>query len=182
MNDAATADRYDGISLALHWLIALLAFAQLTMGKFFEVEAEESGEGLFDWHTALGLLVLTLILVRMAWRLTHPVPPPPPATPAWQHTVARVTHVAFYALLIALPLSGWALTSAEGDAVTFFGWFPVPSLPAAGGEAAEDFLKETHELLGNGLLVLAGLHVLAGLKHHFIDRDNVLRRMLPFAW
>jgi cytochrome b561 len=89
--------------------------------------------------------------------------------------------MAFYALLIALPLSGWLMTSVEGDPVTFFGWFGVPSLPVPGGEASEDLLEETHEVLGNVLLVLAGIHVLAGLKHHFIDRDDVLRRMLPGA-
>jgi cytochrome b561 len=181
MNGAMTVDRYSGISQALHWLIALLAFGQLAMGKFFEVEAEESGEGLFGWHTSLGLLVLTLMLVRLAWRVTHAVPRLPPTTPAWQQAVARATHMAFYALLIVLPLSGWALTSVEGDPVTFLGWLPVPALPVGGGEEMEDFIEETHEVLGNVLLVLAGLHVMAGLKHHFIDRDNTLRRMLPFG-
>jgi cytochrome b561 len=78
-----------------------------------------------------------------------------------------------------LPLSGWLLVSAEGDPVTFFNWFAIPALPVPGGEASEDLIEEVHEILGNVLLALAGLHVLAGLKHHFMDRDNVLRRMLP---
>jgi cytochrome b561 len=166
------------VSKALHWLIAVLAFSQLAMGKFFEVEADEDN-GLFGWHTALGLLVLVLMVVRLGWRLSHDVPRLPARTPAWQQATARAMHLAFYALLIALPLSGWLMTSVEGDPVSFFGWFTVPPLPVPGGEASEDLIEETHEVLGNLLLILAGIHVLAGLKHHFVDRDDVLRRMLP---
>ena len=178
MNYLSPPERYSGISKTLHWLIALLAFAQLAMGKFFEVEADEA-DGFFGWHTALGLLVLALMLVRLGWRLTHTVPGLPRNTPGWQQIVARAMHIAFYALLIALPLSGWMMTSVEGDADSFFGWFGVPPLPVPGGEASEDLIEETHEVLGNVLLVLAGIHVLAGLKHHYIDRDDVLRRMMP---
>jgi len=178
VNQLSPAGRYSGVSKTLHWLIALLAFSQLAMGKFFEVEADEA-DGLFGWHTAFGLLVLALMVVRLGWRLTHTVPELPRNTPGWQHIAARATHIAFYVLLIALPVSGWLLTSVEGDAVSFFGLFSVPPLPAPGGEASEDLIEETHELLGNVLLVLAGIHVLAGLKHHYIDRDDVLRRMMP---
>jgi cytochrome b561 len=178
MDQLSPTERYGAVSKTLHWLIALLAFSQLAMGKFFEVEADEA-EGLFGWHTALGLLVLALMIVRLGWRLTHTVPGLPRNTPGWQQIAARATHIAFYALLVALPLSGWLLTSVEGDAVSFFGWFSVPPLPVPGGEASEDLIEETHEVLGNVLLVLAGIHVLAGLKHHYIDRDDVLRRMMP---
>ena len=171
------ADTYTGVAKTLHWLIAVLAFALLAIGKLFDVDAEEGG--LFGIHTALGLAVLALMVARVAWRLTHAVPATPPGTPGWQRTVATMVHRAFYVLLVALPLSGWALTSVEGDAVSFFGLFPVPGLPVGGGEVAEDFLEETHEILGNVLMGLAWLHVLAGLKHHFFDRDDVLRRMLP---
>jgi len=178
VNGRLPTDSYDSISKSLHWLIAVLAFSQLAMGKFFEVEADEEGS-LFMWHTTFGLLVLVLMVARLAWRLGHTPPALPSGTPAWQRTVARGIHHSFYALLIVLPLSGWLLTSAEGDAVSFFNWFSVPALPVPGGEASEDFIEETHEILGNVLLALAGLHVLAGFKHHFVDRDNVLRRMLP---
>jgi cytochrome b561 len=181
MTQLSTAVRYNGFSKMLHWLIALLAFSQLAMGKFFEVEADESGS-LFGWHTALGLLVLALMVARLVWRLTHTVPPLPRNTPGWQQVAAKATHIAFYVLLIALPITGWLMTSVEGDAVSFFGWFTVPALPVPGGEASEaseDLIEEAHELLGNVLLVLAGIHVLAGLKHHYMDRDEVLRRMMP---
>jgi cytochrome b561 len=175
----AVTERYNAVSQALHWLIALAAFALLAMGKLGEVEADEAGT-LFGWHTALGLTVLLLMVLRLGWRLTHPVPPLPPGTPRWQARVARGLHHAFYALLIALPLSGWLLTSIEGDPVSWFGLAAVPSLPVSGGEAVEEAIEEVHEILGNVLLVLAGIHVLAALKHHFLDRDDVLRRMLPW--
>jgi cytochrome b561 len=171
-----TPERYDSVSQSLHWLIALLAFVLLAMGKFGDIDADEGP--LFGWHTSLGLSVLLLMLVRLAWRLTHAVPPPA-AGPVWQRGAARFTHLAFYALLILLPLSGWLMTGAEGEALSWFGLFDVPALPVAGGEESEDWLEETHEILGNLLLLLAGLHVLAGLKHHFMDRDGVLARMMP---
>jgi cytochrome b561 len=178
MTSLADTARYDRVAKTLHWVIALLAFTLLTIGKVFEVDAEEAPR-LFGWHTALGLTVLVLMLVRLGWRLTHAMPRAPATTPRWQAVAARMTHLVFYALLIALPVSGWLVASAEGEALSYFGWFAVPHLPVPGGEASEDLLEEVHEILGNVLLALAALHVLAGLKHHFVDRDDVLRRMLP---
>jgi cytochrome b561 len=178
MSGQAVAERYGGVAKTLHWLIAVLVFTQLGIGKFADVDAEESRQ-VFDWHTSLGLLVLVLMLVRLGWRLTHAVPSLPATTPVWQRGLARTTHLLFYVLLLALPVSGWLLTSAEGEAVRFLGLFPVPGLPVTGGEEAEEIFEEVHELLGNVLIALAALHVLAGWKHHFIDRDSVLRRMLP---
>jgi len=94
VNQLSPAGRYSGVSKTLHWLIALLAFSQLAMGKFFEVDADEA-DGLFGWHTAFGLLVLALMVVRLGWRLTHTVPESPRSTPGWQRIAARATHIAF---------------------------------------------------------------------------------------
>jgi cytochrome b561 len=179
MNTMSPGERYNAMGRSLHWLIALLVFALLVMGKFFEVDPDEEGS-LFGWHSALGLAVLVLMLVRLGWRATHTVPALPASTPAWMVGASKLMYAAFYLLLFALPLSGWLLASVEGEAVSFFGLFAVPGLPVAGvGESGEDAIEELHEVLGNVLLVLAGLHTLAALKHHFIDRDNVLRSMLP---
>lgn len=178
MTPQADSVGYSSVSKLLHWVIALLAFSQLAMGKLFDLDPKES-PGLFGWHTTLGLLVLVLMAVRIAWRLTHDLPSLPIAVPAWQRKIAKVNHLTFYALLIVLPFSGWLLASASGDSVTLFGLFPIPALLRPSGEATEAVLGEVHELLGNALLILAGVHVLAGLKHHFVDHDNVLRRMLP---
>lgn len=180
MPTTPSALRYDAVAKGLHWTIALLVFVLLAMGKLSDVDAEDA-PGIFAWHTGLGLVVLGLMAARVAWRLGHAVPPQPAGTPPWQARVAVATHHAFYLLLFALPLTGWMLTSVEGDAVTLFGIVDVPAWPLPRGEEAEDFLEETHEILGNIVMLLAGLHVLGGLKHHFVDRDDVLRRMLPFT-
>jgi cytochrome b561 len=162
MNQATTVDRYSGLSKLLHWLVAVLVFSQLAMGKFFEIDPDKPGDNLFNLHMTVGLTVLALMVVRLAWRLGNPAPPLPSGTPTWQKIAALATHWAFYVLLITLPLSGWTMT-----------------LPGAVADGGKEFLAEVHEVIGNIVLALAALHVLAGLKHHFIDRDNVLRRMLP---
>jgi cytochrome b561 len=179
MSRLLPSERYSAAGRSLHWLVALLVFALLAMGKFFEVEPDEEGS-LFAWHSALGLLVLALMVVRLFWRTTHEVPALPASTPAVMITITKLVHAAFYLLLFILPLTGWLLASMEGETISFPGLFEVPGLPTAGlGDESEDFIEEVHELAGNVLLVLAGVHVLAALKHQFIDRDNVLRSMLP---
>ena len=178
MNELTAAGRYTGVSKTLHWLIALLAFSQLAMGKFFEVEADEPGS-LFGWHTALRAAG-----PRTDGRARRLATDPRRARPApgdaglaaarGQSHAHRVLRAADCPARLRL-----AARLVDGDAVSFFGWFTVPPLPVPGGEASEDLIEEAHELLGNVLLVLAGIHVLAGLKHHYIDRDDVLRRMMP---
>jgi cytochrome b561 len=155
---------YGAVSKLLHWLVAVLVFTQLAIGKFFEVDPARPGETLFNLHMTIGLTVLGLMVVRLTWRLGDTVPPLPRTTPRWQRMAARSIQGSFYVLLFALPISGWLL-----------------SLPKALDPHGKDVVKEVHEVLGNVLLVLAALHVGAGLKHHFIDHDNVLSRMLP-AW
>lgn len=170
--------RYAPMIQALHWCIALLAFVQLGMGKFGEVGPGEEGSR-FALHASLGLLVLALMLVRIGWRATHAVPAEPPGTTRGQALFAGALVVAFYVLLLVLPMSGWALASLEGEAVGFFGAFQLPALPVTGGEAMEERVEEVHELAGNVLLVLAAVHVAAAFKHHFIAKNDVLMRMLP---
>jgi cytochrome b561 len=180
LSDASSNATYGPFGQAIHWTIAALVVAQLAMGKLSEVEPDEGGGGLYGWHTSIGLLVLALAVVRTVWRLTRGVPAQPAGTAPWQRRLATLVHAAFYVLLFALPLSGWLLSSAEGDAVFFFGR-PLPLFAVAGSEEAEELFEQAHELLGNLLLLLAVVHVIAALKHHFIDRDDVLRRMLPLG-
>jgi cytochrome b561 len=157
-----TIDGYGGVSKFLHWLIAGLVFTQLAIGKFFEIDPARPDEGLFNLHMWLGLTVLGLMVVRLMWRLGYTLPPLPQGTPEWQRIAARTTQGTFYLLLFALPVSGWLLY-----------------LPRGLDQAGKDLDRAVHEVLGNVLLVLAAIHVLAGLTHHFIKRDEVLRRMLP---
>jgi cytochrome b561 len=188
-----TSSRYGAISQGIHWLTALLVVLLLLSGKVGEIEAKDSN-ALYYWHSSLGLTVLLLAVARLAWRLVSPPPAFPPAMSSLARRIARAFHILFYALLVALPLSGWFAASSEGGVATFFGIATLPgtvtSQPASSisaheerrageREGADEFWEETHETLGNALLLVAILHVLAALKHHFVDKDDILRRMLP---
>jgi cytochrome b561 len=161
----ATIDGYGTVSKLLHWLVAVLVFTQLAIGKFFDIDPARPQETLFNLHMTVGLTVLGLMVVRLTWKLGDTVPPLPQSTPRWQRIAARSIQGSFYVLLFALPISGWLL-----------------SLPKALDQHGKDVVKEVHEVLGNVLLVLAAIHILGGLKHHFIDRDDVLRRMLHIGF
>jgi len=171
-----TSARYGVVSQTLHWIIAALVVALIVMGKAGDIDAEE-GNSLYFWHTSLGLLVLLLVIARILWRFVTPLPKHPTTMSRLAGRVATGLHLLFYVFLLALPLSGWLASSAEGGTTTFFG---VATLPAWNvGGAGEDLFEEAHEVLGNVLLILVILHALAALKHHFVDKDDVLLRMLP---
>jgi len=132
-----------------------------------------------DAHKSNGIILLVLTLVRIGWRLSHPVPALPQGTPAWQAFVARMTQVGFYILLLAFPLSGWAASSAVGREILIHGLFNWPLLPIEGGREVAGRIMDIHRMAAWGLYVLLALHVAGALKHHFIDRDQVLVGMLP---
>lgn len=164
-----TARRYGSFSQAMHWLVVAGIIA-----AYFTAEAR--GDALMALHRSLGITILVLAVLRIAWRLVDRSPEMPPSMARWQRIAARSAHAVLYALLFALPLTGWLLSSAEGDPVTVFGGLTLPPLPAAFDEHR---LEDVHEALFNVLLGVALLHVAAALKHHFRDRDGVLRSMLP---
>ncbi|MBU1385042.1 MAG: cytochrome b [Alphaproteobacteria bacterium] len=176
---AEPRNRYSTVSLVLHWLIAALVVAQIAL-----ISAHDATEGalsreLVNLHKSVGLSILVLTLARLGWRIGNPAIPIPDSTPRWQKIVARGTHVLFYVLLLAMPLVGWAASSAAGRDILWFGLFEWPALPIGGGRETAGQLMDLHELAAKGLYVLIFLHVAGALKHHFIDRDNVLHRMIP---
>jgi cytochrome b561 len=134
---------------------------------------------LYAYHKWIGITVLLLFVPRILWRITHR-PPAPLPMPAWQHKVAEGTHHLLYLLMVLVPLSGWLMSSAKGFQTVYFGVLPLPDLVGKDKELG-DLLKEAHEALNLALLVLVGLHVAGALKHHLIDKDATLRRMLPFG-
>lgn len=171
-----TAERYGFVACALHWIIVAGVIAQ-----YFLAEAGHGDEGspeLMALHVSIGFTLLALAALRLAWRAIDRQPAPPAKMKRRDVILARAVHGAFYLLLFALPLSGWMLTSLEGETISFFGSFTIPPLP---GAAAEETVEEVHEALFNVLVALAVVHLAAGLKHHFIDRDDVLLRMAPWA-
>lgn len=202
------SSRYGSVSQSLHWVTAALVIVLLVMGNVFDIETDDPRSALFFWHSSLGVLVFILAVARIGWFLFSRPPALPQSTSRSFRALARGTHIAFYALLFALPVSGWLAASSEGASVPVFGIAVIPAWgeaarspansaaaarelqPSAAAarnmrqasddaEKAEGGFEELHEILGNVLLALVGLHVLAALKHHFMSHDEVLRRMLP---
>lgn len=186
MRTGRTRDSYGAVAVTLHWLIAAAILYNVWLGATMDCDEQ------FDvcqQHKSLGITILALSVLRLIWRLVNPPPPLPAHMPAWEKFAARAGHWAFYALMIGVPLGGWALVSASpvSDFVTteVWGLFDLPLLPglpdAPNREALAHQFEELHEFFGlNVMLGLLALHVLAALKHHVWDRDGVLVRMLRF--
>jgi len=172
--------RYSPLSLTFHWLTAALVLTQVLLITAHEATDGPMSREFVQIHKSVGLTILVLTLARIGWRLANPALPLPDHMPGWQKLIARATHVGFYLLLIGLPLGGWAASSAGGREIEWFGLFQWPLLPLPHSrDLARDFM-DVHEAGVKVLYVLLALHVIGALKHHFVDRDNVLHRMLPF--
>lgn len=172
-----TNQHYGAPSIWLHWLMLVLMVAVYACIELRELFPKGSGprDALKTWHFMLGLSVFILVWLRLAIRLSGPVPHVE-GDPAWQKLAAKLMHIALYALMIVMPLLGWLMLSAAGKPIPFFGL----SLPALIGEdkGLASVLKETHETVGTVGYYLIALHAAAALFHHYIKRDDTLARML----
>src|SRR5271170_403216 len=176
-----TPNRYSAVAQGFHWIIAALIVTQFTLAWMADdLPLGARKLGLLARHKSFGMTILMLAILRLLWRLTHRAPALPSGMTPLERVLARVTHTAFYVLLIAMPLTGWMMSSAKNYSVSWFGWFTWPNLIPK-NEAAFDFLRSTHEFLSDVLFAIAVLHILAALKHHFWNKDDVLLRMLPFT-
>jgi len=170
---------YTRTAVALHWLIAALIVVAFPLGVYMhELPLSPRKLQLYSYHKWIGISVLLAAAARLLWRIGHRPPAPLPG-PRWQLVAAHAVHHAFYVLIVAVPLSGWLMSSALGFPVVWLGVLPLPDLVGKDKELGEA-LKAAHEALNLTLLALVVLHVGAALKHHFIDRDATLARMLPF--
>ena len=172
--------RYDAVAIALHWLVVALIIASWALGLYM-VELPLSPQKLkyISWHKWLGVTIFLTALWRVAWRVTHPAPPPPDSMPSWQCVAMGVSHLLLYLLVIVIPLTGWLFSSASGVPTVYLGWVQIPDVVANDKLFAEQ-LRQAHVSLNVMLSVIVCIHVVAALKHHFFDRDEVLVRMLPF--
>lgn len=171
--------RYTSSAIALHWLMACLILAVYFMG----ISIDDFPVGpdrimLVTWHKWLGVTIALLWFARVAVRLTNTPPAAPAGSPAWQNKAASLIHILLYVLMIAIPVTGWLMSSAKGYTTTFFGFFDLPNLLDK-DKAVAHTLKEAHELLANSLMVLIAVHIVAALKHQLIDKDNLMARMRP---
>jgi len=176
---AEPRNRYSTVSLILHWLIAVLVVTQIGLIWAHEATDGPISREFVNLHKSVGLSILVLTLVRLGWRIANPAIPLPLEMPRWQKLLARTNHVLFYVLLLAMPLVGWAASSAAGRDIVWFGLFNWPLLPIGGGREMAGDLMDVHETAAKLLIFLVVLHIVGALKHQFIDRDNVLHRMIP---
>jgi cytochrome b561 len=177
---AAPAARYTASAIALHWIVAILIVANLALG-FYTVDLPLSPRKLrlFSWHKWLGVTVFLLAGARLLWRLGHEPPALPRAMKAWERRAAHLSHGLLYVLFFAVPLTGWLFSSAAGFQTVYLGVLPIPDLIGKDEELAE-ILKLVHHGAAYALTVIVAVHAAAAIKHHFVDRDDVLVRMLPF--
>ena len=174
-----STDRYGSLSIGLHWLMLLLlaaVYACIELRVLFP-KGSDPREALKLWHFMLGLSVLVLVSLRLVIHMIGPVPRIEPDPARWQNLLAKLMHVALYTLMIGMPLAGWLVLSADGKPIPFFGL----ELPALIGESKKvaELAKEIHETGGTVGYFLIGIHAAAALFHHYVVRDNTLRRMLP---
>ena len=176
----AARTKYDTVAMGLHWLIAALMIFMLFFGEEL-MDTEEGGGTLApSLHVSIGIAILVLSVLRLVWRLMNPPPAYPASMAPWEQMASKAMVLIFYVLLIGIPLTGWfampKFLSEEPamTGITVFGALPLPTAPGLGLP-----MKGIHELGSNLSIALVVLHVLAALKHHFINRDDILRRMLP---
>ncbi len=184
-----TRTRFGVIAQSFHWIIAALIVLQFVLGPIPDdlppgqqimIPFGLDKLGVLLRHRSFGMTVLMLVVLRTLWRLRSPPPDlPAPMTKA-ERTLARISHIAFYVLIFSMPLTGWMMSTADGDSVSWFGLFTWPSLVGKNQQAYE-FLRDAHHFLGRALFFLTLLHIVAALKHQFWNKDGVLARMLPFT-
>ncbi|WP_163264944.1 cytochrome b [Chelativorans alearense] len=176
-----TKDGYGLLAIAFHWAIAVLILGQIGLGlTMVRVADQRLAFNLIQWHKSLGLLILALIVLRLLWRLANPRPLPLASLRRWEKAASTAVHRLLYAVFLILPLSGWALVSASvlGIPTLVFGLLVLPHLPVGVSEAGETFWRLLHRSLAYTAIALVAVHMLAALRHHFILKDGVLRRML----
>jgi cytochrome b561 len=172
---------YDPIAKTFHWLTLLAVVGLIALGwTMVGMSLSPTKLQYYSWHKWLGMTVLMLTLLRLVWRWLRPPPPLPAAMPGWERLAAHASHYGLYLLLIAMPLTGWLMSSAGGFPVMLYGVMPLPDLVGR-DKALEGVLKAAHQWESIVLIALAIVHVLAAIKHHIFDKDDVLRRMLPFG-
>ncbi len=172
---------WGSITKSLHWLVALAVVGMLSVGLWMqELPNSPDKITIYKLHKSMGLTVLALMALRIVWRISERARPTPPPMPTWQRRASAISHGLLYLSLLVMPLSGWLYNSAANFPLKWFELFRVPPLSGA-DRGLKELAGDIHEFTAWLLIGLIAVHVAAALKHHLIDRDGVLRAMLPFA-
>lgn len=178
MTRSGQTNSWNGIARILHWLMAALILSQALVGWIgSDLERSPLKVDVLTAHKSLGITLLLLAALRLLWRWTHAVPPPPPGSKRWQIRASGLSHAALYLLMIALPLSGWLVASTSIVPWKLWWIIPWPAIASA-DQQLHEIAGELHEALVLGLVVILAVHAAAALWHHFVRRDDVLTRML----
>lgn len=180
MTTRTTNPSYDLISKLLHWSMAILLTGLFAVGLYM------TGLDYYDplyhslpwWHKSIGLLTLFLLFIRIIWKLTTTEPKPLKTHKKWEKSLSHFLQKTFYLLIFLIGISGYFISTAEGKGIDFFGWFEIPAILPELSESQADLVGEAHEFMAILLAILVGLHAAAALKHHFIDKDETLKRMI----
>lgn len=175
-----TQARYTKIAAILHWLIALMIIGLIVFGILMTNENVPNRFALYQWHKSFGILVLFLSFARLFWRLGHKPPPLPEGMKRWEIAASKLTHIAFYVLMIGMPLLGWAMVSASKLPIptVLFNVMPWPDMPGIPkDESLNKLFRNLHEIGAKLFIALIVLHFAAAMKHQFVNKDGLLLRM-----
>jgi cytochrome b561 len=179
---ANTGQRYGLVAIVFHWLMALLLVALVVLGLYMaslpDVGFDTRKITLILVHKELGVAALMLVALRLAWRIGNVLPALVAGLPEWQKVTARFVHLSFYALMLALPITGWLMSSAAAIPVSFLGWFDLPDLIGHDERLFRAFIV-VHRWLAYALIACLVAHMGAALTHHLVFKDDTLRKMLP---
>ncbi len=173
-------DNYSSVARSFHWLSAVLIIFMLGLGLYMtDLDYSPDKMEWYGLHKSLGVAVLTIIAARLLWVITHSYPKSLKTHKKWEKLLAKGSHILLYVAAFFMPMSGWLMSQSYGHPVSFFGWFELPVLVEKDEPMGEIFAI-IHEYLAYTLIALITLHVLGALKHHFVDKDITLKRMLGF--
>ena len=176
-----TPARWGHVTQFLHWVIVVLIIVQVILANIAEdLPLGPKKIAVYARHKSVGITILALAVIRLLWRWANPTPALPSTLKPYERVLAGLTHFGLYLLLFAQPLTGWMMTSARGFPASWFGFFQLPDFVPK-NDALYNAMKTTHDTLALALYAIVFLHVAAALKHHFLMKDDVLRRMLPFT-
>lgn len=177
-----TARRYGVVAQSFHWIVAVLVLGMLGLGLYMDsLSPSPAAFKLYALHKSIGIVVLTLAVLRLLWKLSNKGPLALPTHATWERMLARITHFFLYFCMLAMPLSGWVMSSAKNFPVRVFDLFTLPHIVGPDQELAR-LAVQFHGVVAWMLIAALALHVSGALKHHFIDKDGTLRRMIPGAY
>ena len=179
---STTSASYTRVAIILHWLIAIMIIGQIVGGKvMMAIAPSQMKFELFQLHKSFGFIILGLSVIRLVWRMTHKAPPLPDGMASWERLGAHMSHYGFYILMIGTPVAGWLMVSSATPRITtkIFKLIQVPHLPVPQSKSLEGAMETTHEYMAYAIIALLLLHIGAALKHHLVEKDDVLTRMIP---